>query len=44
MIDWLNSTALTAFGASTTWAEVLGFATGLINVWLLAGVGPSHPR
>jgi nicotinamide mononucleotide transporter len=35
MIDWLNSTALTAFGAPTTWAEVLGFATGLINVWLL---------
>jgi nicotinamide mononucleotide transporter len=35
MIDGLNSTALTAFGAPTTWAEVLGFATGLINVWLL---------
>lgn len=35
MIHWLNSTALTAFGAPTTWAEVLGFATGLINVWLL---------
>jgi nicotinamide mononucleotide transporter len=35
MIDWLNSTALTAFGAPTTWAEVLGFVTGLINVWLL---------
>lgn len=35
MIDWLNSAALTAFGAPTTWAEVLGFATGLVNVWLL---------
>ena len=35
MIDWLNTTALTAFGAPTTWAEVLGFATGLINVGLL---------
>lgn len=35
VIDWLNSTALTAFGAPTTWAEVLGFVTGLINVWLL---------
>ena len=35
MIHWLNSTALTAFGAPTTWAEVLGFATGLVNVWLL---------
>lgn len=35
MIDWLNSTALTAFGAPTTWAEVLGFLTGLLNVGLL---------
>jgi nicotinamide mononucleotide transporter len=35
MIDWLNGTALTAFGAPTTWAEVLGFATGLVNVALL---------
>ena len=35
MIDWLTSTAFTAFGAPTTWAEVLGFATGLVNVWLL---------
>jgi nicotinamide mononucleotide transporter len=35
MIDWLTSTAFTAFGAPTTWAEVLGFATGLLNVALL---------
>ncbi|MFI1995816.1 nicotinamide riboside transporter PnuC [Actinoplanes sp. NPDC020271] len=35
MIDWLNSTALTAFGVATTWAEVLGFGTGLLNVGLL---------
>ena len=35
MINWLTSTAFTAFGAPTTWAEVLGFATGLVNVWLL---------
>jgi nicotinamide mononucleotide transporter len=35
MIDWLNSTAVTAFGVGTTWAEVLGFATGLVNVWLV---------
>jgi len=35
MIDWLTSTAFTAFGAPTTWAEVLGFATGLVNVALL---------
>ena len=35
MIDWLTSAAFTAFGAPTTWAEVLGFATGLVNVALL---------
>ena len=35
VIDWLGGTALTAFGAPTTWAEVLGFATGLVTVWLL---------
>lgn len=35
MIDWLNSTAVTAFGAGTTWAELLGFATGLTTVYLL---------
>jgi nicotinamide mononucleotide transporter len=35
MIDWLSGTAFTAFGAPTTWAEVLGFATGLVTVWLL---------
>jgi nicotinamide mononucleotide transporter len=35
MLDWLNSTALTLFNASTTWAELLGFATGLLNVWLV---------
>ena len=35
MIDGLTSTAFTAFGAPTTWAEVLGFATGLVNVALL---------
>jgi len=35
VLDWLNATAITAFGVGTTWAEVLGFATGLINVGLL---------
>jgi len=35
MIDWLSGIAFTAFGAGTTWAEVLGFATGLANVGLL---------
>jgi nicotinamide mononucleotide transporter len=35
VIDWMQSTAVTAFGVGTTWAEILGFATGLVNVWLL---------
>ena len=35
MIDWLNSPAVVAFGVPMSWAEVLGFATGLVNVWLL---------
>jgi nicotinamide mononucleotide transporter len=35
VIDWLNSTALTTFGTPTSWAEVLGFGTGLVNVGLL---------
>ncbi|GAA3346273.1 nicotinamide riboside transporter PnuC [Amorphoplanes nipponensis] len=35
MIDWLSGVAFTAFGAGTTRAEVLGFATGLVNVALL---------
>lgn len=36
VIDWLNSPAVHAFGAPTTWAEVLGFATGAFCVWLVA--------
>ncbi|MCX5045241.1 nicotinamide riboside transporter PnuC [Aldersonia sp. NBC_00410] len=35
MIEFLNSTALTMFGAPTTWAEVVGFATGAWCVWLV---------
>ncbi|GIE98342.1 nicotinamide riboside transporter PnuC [Paractinoplanes rishiriensis] len=35
MIDWLTGTALTAFGVPTSWAELLGFATGLLCVGLL---------
>lgn len=35
MIDWLNSPAVTAFGVPTSWAEVLGFGTGLVTVGLL---------
>ena len=36
LINWLNSPALYAFGAPTTWAEVLGFATGALCVYLVA--------
>lgn len=35
MIDFLNSTAFTAFGAPTSWAEALGFVTGAWCVWLV---------
>jgi len=36
MIDWLTSAAFTVAGVPTTWAELLGFATGVLNVWLVA--------
>ncbi|MFF0817574.1 nicotinamide riboside transporter PnuC [Rhodococcus sp. NPDC003318] len=35
MVAFLNSTAFTAFGAATTWAEVLGFVTGALCVYLV---------
>ncbi|MEO3744081.1 nicotinamide riboside transporter PnuC [Plantactinospora sp. B5E13] len=35
MLDWLNSAAFTVFGAPTSWAELLGFATGLLCVYLV---------
>ncbi len=36
MIGWLNSVAFSAFGAPTTWAEVIGFVTGAICVYWVA--------
>ncbi|WP_406042838.1 nicotinamide riboside transporter PnuC [Micromonospora sp. NBC_00898] len=36
MLDWLTGTAFTVAGTGTTWAELLGFATGVVNVWLVA--------
>lgn len=36
MIDWLTGTAFTVAGTPTTWAELLGFATGVLTVWLVA--------
>ena len=35
MLDWLTSPAFHAFGAPTSWAELLGFASGLITVYLV---------
>jgi nicotinamide mononucleotide transporter len=35
MLDWLNSAALTLFGVPTSWAELLGFATGALCVLLV---------
>lgn len=35
MLDWLLSTAFTVYATPMTWAEVLGFGTGVLNVWLL---------
>ncbi|MGC4875265.1 nicotinamide riboside transporter PnuC [Micromonospora sp. DT43] len=36
IIDWLTGTAFRVAGTGTTWAELLGFATGVVNVWLVA--------
>jgi hypothetical protein len=37
LIDWLQSVAFTMFGdEATTWAEVLGFITGGVCVYLVA--------
>lgn len=35
MFDWLNLTAFTVLGEPASWAELLGFATGLLSVWLV---------
>ncbi|GLW30571.1 nicotinamide riboside transporter PnuC [Actinoplanes regularis] len=35
VIGWLTAPAFEAFGTPTTWAELLGFATGFVNVFLL---------
>jgi nicotinamide mononucleotide transporter len=36
ILNWLNSPAFHSFGAPTTWAEALGFATGAACVYLVA--------
>jgi len=35
MLDWLNSAAVTTFGVPTSWAELLGFGTGMLCVLLV---------
>lgn len=36
ILDLMNQTAFTAFGAGTTWTEIFGFVTGLLCVYLVA--------
>ena len=35
MLSWLNDTAMSLLGEHASWAELLGFVTGLACVWLL---------
>jgi nicotinamide mononucleotide transporter len=35
LLDWLNATAVTILSEPASWAELLGFATGLLCVWLV---------
>jgi nicotinamide mononucleotide transporter len=35
MLEALKAAAFTLFGAPTTWAEVIGFASGALVVWLV---------
>lgn len=35
MLDALRATAFTLFGAPTSWAEVIGFGSGALVVWLV---------
>lgn len=36
IVDWLNTPVFYSFGAPTSWAEVLGFITGVVTVWFVA--------
>ncbi|PWW62429.1 nicotinamide mononucleotide transporter [Actinokineospora spheciospongiae] len=36
VLEPLRATAFTAFGAATSWMEVVGFVTGALCVWLVA--------
>jgi len=40
MLEWLLSPALTLAGTPLTFAELLGFLTGVVNVWLLVRQDP----
>jgi nicotinamide mononucleotide transporter len=35
-----HTTAVVAFGAATSWGEVIGFVTGALCVWLVAAQNP----
>lgn len=40
LIEWLNTAAFTFADAPTTWAELLGFVTGVVTVWLVVRQHP----
>lgn len=42
VVDWLNTSAFTFAGAPTTWAELLGFGTGVVTVWLVVRQHPAN--
>src|SRR5512142_788869 len=35
VLDWLDAPVFHALGETTTWAELLGFLSGLLCVWLV---------
>jgi nicotinamide riboside transporter PnuC len=40
MVDWLTGVMFSLGTVSLTWGELLGFITGVINVWLLVRQNP----
>src|SRR5688500_9734611 len=40
MLEWLTSPAFAVAGSAFTWGELLGFVTGVVNVWLLVRQNP----
>ena len=40
MLEWLTSPVFEVAGSAFTWGELLGFLTGIVNVWLLVRQNP----